>query len=218
MYIKNKYMSLIYKFLIVIISIYGLYDSCFKSSSVTLGEHFSYYTNFSNLLCIIFFSFYIIMTLFNKNIKKIGKLKGGVTIAIMITAIVYNFILRPFMTDMEGVMDLNSIGNYIVHIIAPIMVIFDYILFDKKGLYEGVDPFIWVLIPFAYFIFIIIRASLGKTFTYTASKYPYFFIDIDAFGLPQVILNVFLMILVIILLGYIYLGIDKLLSKHKTIN
>lgn len=218
MYIKNKYMSLTFKFLIIIISIYGLYDSCFKASIVTVGEHFSYYTNLSNLLCIIFFTFYISVTLLKINIKNLEKLKGGVTIAIMITTIVYNFILRPFMTDMEGVMDLNSIGNYIVHIIAPIMVILDYILFDQKGLYEKKDPFIWVLIPFAYFIFIIIRAGLGKTFTYTSSKYPYFFLDIDAFGLPQVILNVFLMILAILLLGYLYLGIDKLLNKHKTIN
>jgi len=118
MYIKNKYASLIYKIFIVVIGIYGLCDNGFKTKYVSLSKHFSYYTNLSNLLCVIFFIIYIIKTLFKMGIKNntYSKIKGFITIVISITEIVYNFILRPFMTDMEGVIDLNSIGNYVVHI------------------------------------------------------------------------------------------------------
>lgn len=216
MYIKNKYFSFIFKTSIILVGIYGLIDSCFKSTNVSLSEHFSYYTNLSNLLCIIFFIFYIIKMLLNFNNLEHNyykKMKGAVTLIITVTTLVYNFILRPFMTDMDGVMDLNSIGNYIVHLILPIMVILDYFLFDEKGLYTKKDPLYWIILPFIYWIFICIRAKIGKPFTYTNSPYPYFFLDIDAFGLPQIIINVILAIILIIILGYIYVLIDKRLSK-----
>ncbi len=216
MLIKNKYVSLIFKILIVIIGIYGLYDSCFKTKYVGLGEHFSYYTNLSNLLCIVFFFIYAIKMLLNFKKDKHNyypRIKGCITVAISITGIVYNFILRPFMTSVEGVMDLNSIGNYIVHIVIPLMVILDYILFDEKGIYTKKEPFIWLILPFLYFVFICIRAKLAKPFTYTNSNYPYFFLDIDAFGLPKIIINIVIAIISILILGYLYVFLDKLLNR-----
>lgn len=214
MYIKNKYFSLIFKIFIVVIGIYGLYDSCFKTENVSLGEHFSYFTNLSNLLCIIFYIIYTVKMLLHKeNHNLYHYFKGPMTLCITITCIVYNFILRPFMTDMDGVMKLNSIGNYIVHLILPIMVIIDYVLFDKKGLIKKTEPFTWIILPFLYWIFICIRAFLGKTFVYTDSKYPYFFLDIDTFGLPQIILNVVLAIILILILGFIFVFIDNILFK-----
>ena len=216
MYIKNKYFSLSYKLLIIIIGIFGLYDNCFHNSKVSLIEHFSYYTNLSNLLCVIFFCIYSIKMIINWKKEKhfyFQRIKGMVMIAIMITGIVYNIILRPFMTNVDGVMNLNSFGNYIVHIIVPIMVVLDWILFDKKGIYNKKEPFIWLLLPFIYFVFICIRAHIGKPFTYTSSNYPYFFLDIDAFGILQVLVNVFICIFFILILGYFFVFIDYKLNK-----
>ena len=215
MYIKNKYISLFYKILIVIVGIYGLYKSCFFTEKVGLLEHFSYYTNISNLVCILYFIVYIIKMIihFNTNTSCNYSLKGAMTISIMITMLVFNLILRPFMTDMDGVMELNSLPNYIVHVIEPILIIFDYILFDEKGLFKKVDPLKWVIFPFIYWIFICIRAKFSLPFAYTSSNYPYFFIDIDMLGIYQVIFNVILMICAIIILGYIFLLLDKMLLK-----
>lgn len=215
MYIKNKYVSLFYKIIIVIVGIYGLYKSCFFTEKVGLLEHFSYYTNISNLVCIIYFIIYIIKMFvnFNKKVVYNNTLKGTITMAIMITMLVFNFILRPFMTDMDGVMELNSLPNYIVHVIEPLLVIFDYILFDEKGIFKKIDPLKWVIFPFMYWVFICIRAFFASPFTYTSSKYPYFFIDIDMFGIYQVIFNVFLMICAIIILGYMFLFFDRFLLK-----
>lgn len=217
MYIKNKYLSIIFKFLIVIVGSYGLYKACFYNK-VSLGEHLSYYTNLSNLICIIYFVYYIIKYLITRGKTEANLLvKSSVTIVISITAIVYNLILRPFMTDMDGVMDLHSISNYIVHIIVPVMVILDWILFDKKGKFKKYYPFIWLISPFAYFVFICIRANFNKFFTYTSSRYPYFFLDIDAYGVIQVMLNVFIAIIAILILGFIFLKIDNVLKKKGEI-
>ena len=39
------------------------------------------------------------------------------------------------------------------------------------------------------------------------------FLDIDAFGLPQIIMNVIIAIILILIFGYLYLFLDKLLNK-----
>lgn len=219
MYIRNKYFSLIFKLLIVVIGIFGIYLSLSDSPLVGMFEHLSYYTNLSNLLCIIFFLYYSIKMIINikeNNHNYHNNFKGAVTITILITFIVYNFILRPFMHDVEGVMKINSVGNLIVHVILPLMVLFDYILFDEKGNYS--KAYLWVLIPLFYFIFICIRAKFGYTFTYAQSRYPYFFLDIDEYGIYQVIFNAIISILLILALIYIYVFIDKKLSNKKILN
>lgn len=215
----KKNISIIYKILIVIIGIYGLYDSCFKPSKIGLLEHFSYYTNLSNLLCIIFFIYYLIKYFTDKNIENsryYAVSKGSVTLVITITTIVYNFALRPFMYDVDGVMNLHSIGNYIVHIVLPLMVIFDYLVFDIKGKYKKNYPILWLILPFIYWIFICIRAYVGKPFTYMESRYPYFFLDIDMFGLPQVLFNILIIILGVFILGLIYYKVDHLKTWAKS--
>lgn len=214
MHIKTRYLSLIFKLSIILIGSYGLYKSCFFNS-VSLEEHFAYYTNLSNLICIIYFIFYIIKCYLLKEESYNSCIKGSVTLTIAITGIVYNFLLRPFMHDVEGVMDLHSLSNYIVHIIMPLIVILDWILFDEKGKFKKYYIFIWLILPFLYFIFICIRASLGKTFTYASSRYPYFFLDIDAYGVLQVLLNVSLAIIAVLTLGYIFFKVDNLLMIKK---
>lgn len=216
MYIKNKYFSLIFKILIVVIGIYGICSSLKDSPLVGTFEHLSYYTNLSNILCIVFFTYYSLRMICNIKCEEFhynNNLKGAITITILITFIVYNLILRPFMHNVDGVMNLNSIGNLVVHIILPLMVLFDYLLFDEKGKYN--KAYIWVFIPISYFIFICIRAHFGHTFTYAQSRYPYFFLDIDAYGIFQVIINVIISIILILLLIYLYVFIDKKLGKNK---
>ena len=137
---------------------------------------------------------------FNKKVVYNNTLKGTITMAIMITMLVFNFILRPFMTDMDGVMELSSLPNYIVHVIEPLLVIFDYILFDEKGIFKKIDPLKWVIFPFIYWVFICIRAFFASPFTYTSSKYPYFFSF--CYG-----------ICAIIILGYMFLFFDRFLLK-----
>ena len=213
MYIDNKRFSFFFKLLIVLMGTYGLYKACFFNK-VSLEEHFSYYTNLSNLICVIYFLIIIVRTVIVKKIDtKYYGLKGAVVVMIAVTGLVYNFILRPFMSDVEGVMDLHSFSNYIVHLIIPVMVILDWLLFDKKGNLKSKYSIYWLVIPFMYWIFICIRANFAKPFMYTGSKYPYFFIDIEEFGVGIVIVNVILAIAAILLLGFILCKIDNKLSK-----
>lgn len=122
---------------------------------------------------------------------------------ITVTFLVYHFILSPTSGDLNGL-------DYIV----PIMTILDYIIFDIKGIYKIIDHILWLLIPIIYLAFILIKAKIGKPFSY-GSYYPYFFVDIDKYGLKTVMRNVFFITLFFAVFGYVEYFIDKSLKNKK---
>ena len=205
--------SILYKIIIFVIGIFAVINGFFSSNLKFDIETIYYFTYQSNILVIIYF-FLDIINIIKKNKTFYPRLKGAVTMSITVTFLIYHFLLSPTAEKYEG---LGYIRNIILHYIVPIMTIFDYIIFDKKGIYKIIDPLLWLLIPFLYFAFILIRARLGEPFS-DGSYYPYFFVDIDKYGLKIVLRNVFFITIFFTILGYIEYFIDRLLkrlSKNK---
>ncbi len=205
--------SILYKIIISVIGIFAVINGFFSSNLKFDIETIYYFTYQSNILVIIYF-FLDIINIIKKNKTFYPRLKGAVTMSITVTFLIYHFLLSPTAEKYEG---LGYIRNIILHYIVPIMTIFDYIIFDKKGIYKIIDPLLWLLIPFLYFAFILIRARLGEPFS-DGSYYPYFFVDIDKYGLKIVLRNVFFITIFFTILGYIEYFIDRLLkrlSKNK---
>ncbi|WP_157153959.1 Pr6Pr family membrane protein [Brachyspira murdochii] len=205
--------SIIYKIVIIIIGAFAVLNGFFYGSNFTNIkfdiETAYYFTYQSNILVIVYF----ILDIFNIIKKKetfYPRFKGAVTMSITVTFLVYHFLLGPTSGKLEGI---DYIRNIILHYILPIMTIFDYIIFDKKGIYEIVDPLLWLIIPLLYFVFVLIRARVGSPFS-DGSYYPYFFVDIDKYGFKTVLRNVFFITLFFAFLGYIEYFIDMLFSKH----
>jgi hypothetical protein len=94
------------------------------------------------------------------------------------------------------------------------MTLADWLLFDKKGRLKKLDPVKWLLIPLAYFAFAMVRAQFS---TFAAdNRYPYFFIDIDKYGVGQVALNVLVVGAGFAVLGYVIYFVDLIMSKKLT--
>lgn len=204
-----KKLALIYRIILVIVGIYGLYLN-FTSTYANVFELLHYFTILSNILVVIFFIFLIIN--YNKN-KDYFHLKGSVTMSITVTFLIFHFLLRPTMFDMvESGYSVDSIENILLHYVVPLMTIFDYLIFDTKGRYNKFDPFIWLTIPFTYFIVMTINGLFGYTFK-SGSHYPYFFMDYDKLGVTGVLLYVLGIIVAFTILGYVYYFIDRLLKK-----
>ena len=136
--------------------------------------------------------------------------------AITITFLIYHFLLSASDFAMPEPYKGHFISSILLHYIIPIMTIFDFIIFDKRGIYTKKDPFTWLLIPSAYFIFSIIRAYLGEPFS-GGSRYPYFFIDIDKYGLGLVLINTVLLAIGFLIIAYSIYFIDNkfLTSSNK---
>ena len=206
--------SIIYKIVIIIIRAFAVFNGFFYDNFQLDIETAYYFTYQSNILVIVYF----ILDIFNIIKKKetfYPRFKGAVTMSITVTFLVYHFLLSPTSGKLEGI---DYIRNIILHYIVPIMTIFDYIIFDKKGIYKIIDPILWLIIPILYFVFVLIRARVGSPFS-DGSYYPYFFVDIDKYGLKTVLRNIFFIALFFVFLGYIGYFVDrffnKVFSKHN---
>ncbi|PTY40730.1 Pr6Pr family membrane protein [Brachyspira hampsonii] len=205
--IKNNF-SIIYKTIIIIIGIFAVFHGFFYDNLKLDIETAYYFTYQSNILVIVYFILDI-LNIIKKKETFYPRFKGAVTMSITVTFLVYHFLLSPTADKYIG---FAYIRNVIVHYIVPVMTIFDYIIFDKKGIYKVIDPILWLIIPILYFMFILIRARVGSPFS-DGSYYPYFFIDIDKYGFKTVLRNVFFITLFFAILGYIEYFIDRLFNK-----
>jgi hypothetical protein len=202
---KNKF-SVVFKILIVIISFIGIL------LNIGLYGNFQmllYFTNLSNIFCFILFSVLLILEI-TKKIKKneiYYIIKGNATISIIMTTIVYQLIL--YTNNKPELFVGHEIATLFVHIIVPLLVWFDYLIFDKNGLFKKIYPFIWCCFLLIYQVFIVIYSSLGGTFI-DGSKYPYFYMDISKYGLFNSLLMQVSILFLAILIGYLSLILSKI--------
>jgi hypothetical protein len=214
MYINNKWLRTGWRLLLIGVCLWGILLNVLASTDWL--SILSYYTIQSNLIVLVFFIIFLIYSLRLKKKAPSARyytIKGAVTMCITLTLLIFHFLLRPTLFSMsDGASYVNSPMNIIVHYVVPLMVLADWLLFDRKGAFKKTDPLVWTIIPWAYFAFSLIRAQFA-VFTNTGSRYPYFFIDIDKYGIGQVALNVLVIAVGYVALGYILYLIDLGLSK-----
>ncbi len=204
---KEK-ISLIYKILIVVVSGIGLYLN-FKLYSFKTA--ILYFTNLSNILVFLFYLVGLILY-FTKKLKKNDAyyiIKGMITMAITITMFVYQIILSGSMNAFVG----HEVENAFVHLIVPFLVIFDYIIFGKKGNLKKNYPFIWSFILIVYQLFVIIYSLWGGKFMESDVPYPY--MDVSKNGIWTVILNCVLVYVFFVGYGTIVQTLDNKLGKKN---
>lgn len=226
MQLKSRIVT--YRFGLVVAAFVGLYLNSGLPQTFQ-PTMFLYYTILSNLICLVYFS-----SVLFKNIKNYRdwdvrdphqnviqpRFKGGITLCITVTFLVYHFLLAPLIPVGDTTYG-NNLASNLTHYIVPIMVIVDWLLFDIKGIFKKEDPFIWLSIPFAYLMLSFTYGAIGTPFRFlpkleTYSKYAYWFLDIDQLGLMQVATNSIMLAIAFAILGYIIFGLDRLLKRLKT--
>lgn len=214
---KKYIFSLLFKFVIVFVTFYGvLLNSGYPKTFSP--QMFLYYTILSNVLCLVYFFILLCKNIFERitnrriNESKVNmRIKGAVLMAIIVTMIIYWFVLLPAGFIMgEG---STMVANLIVHLIVPSMVILDWLLFDSKGKITKVDPVYWLIIPLSYYAFTVLGHFFNVTYV-DGRHYPYFFIDSDILGWSTVGINVVLLVFVFLFIGYIIYFIDKKLGGN----
>lgn len=200
--VNFKYKN-IYRTLITLFSAFGLV-MCFFFRKESFTAMFAYYTVLSNLLCVIFYA----IILFSKR-EPTSKTSAAVTSVMLLTMLMYNFMIIFSKVPTIGVKDL------IVHYIVPIMVLFDYLLFVKKGTVDWKDLFTLMVLPLMYYVYLIVRASfvLPEEFAQGISRFPYEVLNYDAYGLGIFLFFTLLILVLIMLIAVCTVLLDKILYK-----
>ena len=137
-----------------------------------------YYTVLSNLLVTLFTAYLLyVMRRSGENwqSRHLLRLKGGVTMSIMITCVIYHFMLAPIATD------FYRLENFLCHYIVPLWFLADTLLFDKQGQYKIWDPVLWTILPLVYMIFALFNGLVLKLNIPNSkdNPFPYFFLNVN---------------------------------------
>lgn len=206
--IKNKVAKYVYHGILAITCILSLVYIIIDMTKT--ADTLVYYTNLSNLAVIIFFGVYFSFEIINKlkgthygKNKWFYTAKGAITMCIFITGVIYHFLLAK--PSEPGFWEA---GNLIKHYIVPILVLFDWVLFDSRERYLWWSPLTNTILPILYLVFALIRGAIVGPEHHL--QYCYGFINVTEYGAGQVAINCVVICLAVIAISYLFYLVDQI--------
>lgn len=165
----NSAFSLIYRLVFLALELYAFLNTVGRELTRFIYS-LRYYELLSNFLCAVCIAVVVIYNLvkfksLKKNTSPFPRLKAAFMMCILVTTAAHLVFC--------GKLFVLSFAEAILYYIAPVMMLFDWVLFDKKGCFRLFDPFLWLLMPLAYFC-----AAVIYLIPYTGVSY-------EIFTLPQ---------------------------------
>ena len=172
-----------------------------------LVKFFSYFTILTNLLVAICFTYLY----FNKESKintwfSNPKTLTAINVYILVVGLIYNLVLRR-LREAKG---LEILADELLHAVVPLLFMIFWIFFVEKSRLKWKNAFAWLIYPFVYLVYSLIRGAIIK-------QYPYFFIDANTLNSMQILMNCLMLFMVFLILSWVFIGIGKLISKSTQV-
>lgn len=209
---------------------YKMFTLCFLALGILLNvckttsikAILSYYTLQSNLWCFVAFLVFTVLEFRKKRYKTdiYYMIKGAIIMEILITAVIYRIALAPTGFSMDPLRESivgKQFANFLVHTFSPLLVIVDYFLFDEKGNFKYFYPFIWLILPLNYIVYVYTYSSMGgKFYSIGGSRqFAYFFLDYEKIGYMGVLKWIIIIAAFILIIGLVFVVLDKFLARIK---
>lgn len=166
----------------------------------------SFYTVQTNLMVLLWSTIALFFTNKKEEPLFMGPLvRGGITVYITITFLVFVTLLQPFYLPSEP---LPIFTNILAHYIVPILFIGDWMFTETKKEYETRYAVYWLSYPLFYLGYSLIQGLI-------TGFYPYYFIDLSIFG-PLVILSAAVLSLLFYFVGRLYIYINKKIYRKRS--
>ncbi|HMG82750.1 MAG TPA: Pr6Pr family membrane protein [Ferruginibacter sp.] len=170
----------------------------------TLIRYFSFFTISSNILATI--CFYFIMGDPEPGAKPFfarAKTIAAITVYMFIVGLVYNAVLRGQHEPLQG---QAKIANELLHVMMPLLIVIYWLVFAEKNMLEWKNIFPWLIYPFVYCVYTLIRGAY-------VHFYPYPFMNVDFWGLSTVLLHCLYMCIAFLVVAILIVAIAKVLTK-----
>lgn len=130
---------------------------------------------------------------------------------IMITCVVYHFMLAPIATD------FYRLENFLCHYIVPLAFLLDTLIFDRARQYRWFDPISWTSVPLVYMVFALFNGFVTKIPIPDAkdNPFPYFFLNVNKYGWGYVIKMCLIIFVAYLVGGYIFYAIKSITFAKK---
>lgn len=179
-----------------------------------------YFTGMSNVLALAWMTVLLVATV--RDLARLGvrgttnpspRWHGAVMMAVTVTLLVYTIVLVPSLTE-DSSYQPYTLTDSLVHVVMPLLVIADWLLFTPKGRMRWTDPLLWGLIPWGYLAFGFTYGALGGEF-HEGVRYPYPFMNVDTLGIGGVVIWIAALTITLEAVGFLYVAIDKALGRVR---
>ncbi|MBL7258179.1 Pr6Pr family membrane protein [Paractinoplanes lichenicola] len=185
-----------------------------------VGDHrIVYYTCQSNLITLGYFGGVLYWMVRRRTTDPAApRLRGAVTLWIVITGLISHFMLQNGENPLPGLVApdvasrVTNWSMFLVHYAVPLLVLADWILFGPRRVSPWRDLGLWILFPLAYGATSVARAILFPT---VSARYPYFFLDPTTHGYDWVAGQFLELGVIFAVLGAALLGIDRLAARLR---
>lgn len=214
MYIKNPTSAVIFRFICLFSCAYGLALNIIPFNTSKFLHMMTYFTILTNMLCFYVFVCCVFVSIYSMFTDKPARysrnilfLKGLATMSIIVSCLVYHFILKnsDISYTTRGIMEVSK-NDFFVHYLVPFVTTADFLLFQPKGHYKWTDPLKWMLFPLIYLTVIMFVNKYTE-------DYPYFFMNVKMYGVDTFYSALIALTLVCLVAGYGVVVVDKVLEK-----
>lgn len=219
--ITSRWYALAYRIVAVGLIGLGIVRLAGVFTTTSGWKAFLFYTGQSNVVCLVWLLILALVTV--RDIAKRGsrgisspspRVSAAVMMTITITMLIYLVFLAPqaFQQSGSGYQPFD-LTDTLVHVIAPVLTIGDWLLFAPKGAIGRFDPLVWLAAPVLYLGFVVIWTGFGGDFG-AGRTVPYPFLDTAAHGWAGVIVWIALVGIALTGVGYGYRAIDRVLARR----
>ena len=173
------------------------------------GEVFCYYTAQVNMVALLVFAVLLVFDCFGgiRKERYYYMIKFFVTMCSLLSMLVYTGLF----THTEQMKMGGSWYGVVSHVVVPLLLLADYLIFDRRGHLTWYAPLVSALGPVAHVAFILIRSLTGEGYHVQDSPTiviaPYDFMRSGEFG--EIALNCLLVLGGFLLAGYLFYLLDS---------
>lgn len=212
--IRSRNARIAFQFLYCALAVLGFVAQLGLFQGVLNRSYLVFYTNLSNLLCMLFMFVSLAGTLSEKETRDFAPaLKFVFLIMISVTFILYNVLLADYPSIFSY---FSSLKNGLNHCILPILFVLEWFVFYERGRARWTWPLLSILPPFFYVIYILLRAGILEITGRSAPVvYPYYFLNLEKLGWYGFLQWMAILLVAFLALGYTLCAIDRWLGKSR---
>lgn len=182
----------------------------------------AYYTTQSNLIVLGYFGAALYWMVRRQSAAVAApRLRGPVTLWILVTGLVAHFLLTggenplPGLVGGDAVSLLGEWSTFLVHYVVPVMVLVDWLAFGPRRVSPWRDLPLWLIYPLGYVVVFVVRGILLPA---VPVRYPYFFLDPAEGGYQGIALWILILGVSVLTLGALLLAYDRLFRQSADLD